>query len=380
MGRALRIGLVAGEISGDRLGAALMARLRERHPDISFEGVPGPQMRAAGCHAVGNAEQLAVMGIAEVVRHLPGLLSLRRKLVRHFVDSPPDLFLGIDAPDFNLGLERRLKRQGIRTLHWVSPSVWAWRQTRVRKIGQSVERMLTLLPFEADFYRAQGIAADYVGHPLADEISGDCNRQQARDQLHLDANEPCVALLPGSRVAEINRLLPVFLATAVKCKAAIPSLQFVLPVAERGQWPLIESYLERELLNDPGVRLVDDARIAMCAADLALLASGTATLECMLLKRPMVVAYRLHPLSYAVVKRLLRVPYVSLPNNLLQRLQVPEFLQSAANPAQLSEAVLRLLENPGESARQVQPFSEIHDQLRRGGADRVADIVLRACE
>jgi lipid-A-disaccharide synthase len=373
----LRIGLVAGELSGDQLGAALIQRVRERHPDTHFYGVAGPHMRAAGCTALAAAEELAVMGLAEVLRHLPRLLRLRRRLLREFLEQPPQLFLGIDAPDFNLGLERRLRQHGVDTLHWVSPSVWAWRRYRLQRIRDSVDSMLTLFPFEAAFYRDHGVQARFVGHPLADEIAHDCGRQAARTALGLPAAKACIALLPGSRSSEIERLLPLFLQAAALCRRALPDVQFVLPVASPDLMPRCRAIVQQREYAGLGVMLVQgQARSAMCGADAVLLASGTATLECLLLKRPMVVAYRLHPLSYWLVRRLLQVPYVSLPNNLLGRGQVPEFLQSRATPGQLSAALLDLLEDPAAAARQVEPFAAVHRSLRQDAAGQVADAVL----
>jgi len=376
-----RIGLVAGELSGDRLGAALMQRIRERHPDAHFYGVAGPQMRAAGCTALADAEELAVMGLAEVLGRLPRLLHLRRRLVRHFLRRPPQVFLGIDAPDFNLGLERRLKRHGIDTLHWVSPAVWAWRRYRLKKIRASVDTMLTLFPFETTFYQDHGVQARFVGHPLADEIPDDCGREAARALLGVSAARRCVALLPGSRESETERLLPVFLQAAALCRRAIPALQFVLPVASPGLMSRCRVATQQRDYAQLGIILLEgQARTALCAADAVLLASGTAALECLLVKRPMVVAYRLHPLSYLLVRPLLRVPYVSLPNNLLGRRQVPEFLQSEATPEQLSGALLALLQDPAAAARQVEPFDALHASLRRDAAGQVADAVLeRIC-
>jgi lipid-A-disaccharide synthase len=374
---ALRIGLVAGELSGDALGAALMQRIREQRPEAQFCGVAGPRMRAAGCTAFADAEQLSVMGLAEVLAHLPRLIGLRRRLVGRFVEASPRLFLGIDAPDFNLGLERRLRARGIETLHWVSPSVWAWRRYRVKKIRASVSTVFTLFPFEAAFYRDHGVQASCVGHPLADEIPNDCGRASARARLGLDAAAPCVALLPGSRAAEVERLLPVFLQTAVRCRRVVPGVRFVLPAATPGLLARCRAALQHPDYRELVIMLVDgEARTAMCAADAVLLASGTATLECLLLRRPMVVAYRLQPLSYLLVRALLQVPHVSLPNNLLGRAQVPEFLQSAATPERLSTALLELLCDPAAAARQVEPFAALHDSLRRGAAGRVADAVL----
>ncbi|VAW82362.1 Lipid-A-disaccharide synthase, partial [hydrothermal vent metagenome] len=327
----LRIGLVAGEASGDLLGAALIEQLRERVPDCEFVGVAGPRMRAAGCRTLANAEQLAVMGLFEVLGHLPGLWRLRRRLVRYFKAQPLDVFIGIDAPDFNLSLEKQLKRAGIATLHWVSPSVWAWRRYRLRRIRRSVDKMLTLLPFESELYREHGVSAEYVGHPLADAIIYNPPVHTAREQLGLGAHTRCVALLPGSRRGEVERLLPVFLHSAAHCRQHLPEVRWLVPVAMPSLRPLCESILQQKAFRDLPVELVNDsAQTVMAAAEAVLLASGTATLECLLVGRPMVVAYRMNVLSYALVRHMLQVPYVSLPNNLLGRHQVPEYLQEQA--------------------------------------------------
>ena len=373
----LRIGLVAGESSGDLLGAALIARLREHVPDAEFVGVGGPRMRAAGCESLADAEQLAVMGLFEVLGHLPRLWRLRRRLVRYFTDHPPDIFIGIDAPDFNLGLEQQLKRSGIATLHWVSPSVWAWRRYRLRHIQRSVDKMLTLFPFETEFYREQGVPAEYVGHPLADAITGDQSAPAARSQLGLDPDCRYVALLPGSRRSEVERLLPVFLHSALRCTEVLPELRWLVPVAMPSLRPVCETIVQQAIFSGLRIDLVEDqSRSVMAAAEAVLLASGTATLECLLVGRPMVVAYRMNPLSYALVRRMLKVPYVSLPNNLLGRYQVPEYLQREANPETLSRELLTLLQQPERAAQQVQPFAAVQRDLRRNAAARVADIVL----
>lgn len=375
--KPLRIGLVAGESSGDRLGAALMQQLQARVPNVEFVGVGGPRMRAAGCEVLADAEQLAVMGLFEVIMHLPRLWRLRRRLVRYFKTRPPDVFIGIDAPDFNLDLEQQLKQAGIATLHWVSPSVWAWRRYRLPRIRRSVDRMLTLFPFETEFYREHGVAAEYVGHPLADDIDGDQSIQSARGELGLDADGRYVALLPGSRRSEIERLLPVFLQAALRCAEKLPELRWLLPVAMPALRPVCEAIVNQDRYRGLQVELVDDrARLVMAAAEVVLLASGTASLECLLVRRPMLVAYRMNPLSYALVRRMLDVPWVSLPNNLLGRQQVPEFLQADANPDTLSVELLALLRQPERAEQQVQSFAAIHKDLRRGAAARVADIVL----
>lgn len=377
MGKQPCIGLVAGELSGDQLGAALIRRIRESRPDVRFAGIAGPQMRAAGCLALAQAEDLSVMGLTEVLVHLPRLLRLRRRVLHYFLQQPPQLFIGIDAPDFNLGLERRLKARGIPTLHWVSPAVWAWRRYRVNKIRLSVDCMLALFPFETAFYRRHGVKAQFVGHPLADEIPQDCGRATARAALDIDPDIPCVALLPGSRRSEIERLLPRFLEAATECRRGMPALRFVLPVASADLMDLYRDILQRGRWQHLDITVLEgQARTAMCAADAVLLASGTAALECLLLKRPMVVAYRLHPLSHLLVRRLLRVPYVSLPNNLLNRAQVPELLQSQATPARLAGALLELLQDPGVASRQVAPFAALHDELRCDSARQVAAAVL----
>lgn len=378
MAETLHIGLAAGEISGDQLGAALIERIRERCPDARFSGIAGPQMRAAGCEAVACSEELAVMGLAEVLRHLPRLLRLRRRVARAFLRQPPRLFIGIDAPDFNLGLEKRLRRHGIATLHWVSPAVWAWRRYRVKKIRDSADEILTLFPFEAEFYHRHGVEARYVGHPLADEIDAQCGRRAARETLALDTARPCVALLPGSRRSEVQRLLPLFLEAARLCHQAEPELQFVLPVAGENLIAQCRDSLRRPACAALDVRLLrGQARTAMCAADAVLLASGTATLECLLLRRAMVVAYRLHPLTYRLVRRLLQVPFVSLPNILLGRSQVPEYLQSAATPEQLAAALLALLRDSDAAARQVEAYAGLHQALRQDCTRQVAELVLQ---
>lgn len=373
----LRIGLVAGELSGDQLGAALIRAIRAIQPDAQFEGIAGAEMRAAGCQALARSERLAVMGLVEVLGRLPGLLRLRSKIARHFLHNPPDVFVGIDAPDFNIPLERVLKRKAIPTVHWVSPAVWAWRKYRLEKIRRSVDLMLTLFPFEAQFYQQQGMAARFVGHPLADEITGSPSRQQTKALLQLDGRNPCVALLPGSRAAEVKRLLPVFIEAARLCKRTLPELQFVLPVATPDLLPLCRDMLNSGTQEELSLRVLHgQARQAMLAADVVLLASGTATLECMLVNRPMVVAYRMHPLSYALVSRMLHVPYVSLPNNLLGTGQVPEYLQSAATPQQLAAAVLELLQQPDKAARQIEPFARVHEQLQTNAALQAAQQVI----
>ncbi len=378
MARRLRIGLVAGEVSGDQLGAALIRAIQVRYPDAVFEGVAGEHMREAGCTALADIEQLSVMGLAEVVGRLPALLALRYRLSRHFTKNPPDVFVGIDAPDFNLALEAGLKRAGVRVAHWVSPSVWAWRQYRVEKIRRSVDLMLTLFPFEERFYQQRAIASVCTGHPLADEIPEYSDPAQAQAALGLEGGQRYVALLPGSRRSEVDRLLPVFLETAQRCRQVASDLVFLIPAASDTLYHRCQALLAKAgLSSDVPVLLVKgQARTVMQASDAVLLASGTAALECMLIGRPMLVAYRLHPLSFPLVKYLLKTPCVSLPNHLLGRMQVPEYLQRDATPARLTEGLLALLQDPERAAAQVAPFAAVYRDLKRDAAVRAAHSIL----
>ncbi len=374
----MRIGLVAGEASGDMLGAELIAEIRKRHPQAEFEGIAGPRMREQGCRALFESEKLAVMGIFEVLGHLPELLSIRRQVRRHFVQSPPDVFVGIDAPDFNLGLERKLHEAGIRTVHYVSPSVWAWRQGRVQHIAASVDRVLTLFPFEQTFYQQHGVDARCVGHPLADAIPAQVDQAAARRALNLPQSGAVVALLPGSRRSEVQRLAKTFVLTARRCAETRPTLHFVAPMAHAAVRTIFSDAVDRygAGLN---VKLTDGgAQQAIAAADVVLLASGTATLEALLLKRPMVVAYRISTLTYWLVRglRLLKVPYYSLPNWLCREQVIPEFIQGDARPERLATAVLRWLDHPQDMHALADRFEEVHRSLRRGASARAAEAVL----
>ncbi len=368
----MKIAILAGELSGDLLGAGLIAALQDRFPQARFEGVGGERMIAQGCHSRYPLEKLSVMGLTEVVRHLPELLRIRRALYRCFAADPPAVFIGIDAPDFNLPLERRLHARGIPTVHYVSPQVWAWRQGRVRKIGRSVDLMLTLLPFEEAFYRRHAVPVRYVGHPLADEIPLQVDRRAARKTLGIPEAGPLLALLPGSRMGEAQRLGPLFIETARWLRARRPCLGFIIPAATAG----IQRYLTEQLAapgDDLPVMLVEGcSRLVMTAADVVLLASGTATLEALLLKRPMVVAYRVAPFTAWIGARLIKISRYSLPNLLAGRDLVSELIQADATAEKLGGAVLELLDNPAARARQVTEFSSIHQLLRRGASQQAA--------
>lgn len=371
----LHVGIIAGEASGDNIGAGLMHAIRKREPDAVFEGVGGPRMTEAGCFSLYPMENLSVMGLVEVLKHLPKLLSMRRDLRRHFLETPPDIFIGIDAPDFNLPLERSLKQAGIRTLHYVSPSVWAWRQYRVRKIAASVDCMLTLFPFEARFYREQRVPARFVGHPLADLITDDVDPLQAREHLGIQHRGPLVALLPGSRVGEVKRLAEDFLRAASWCHERRIDTRFIVPVANSACRSVFENAMAAVNSRLPVTLLDGQGLEAMAAANAVMLASGTATLECTLLKRPMVVAYRLSPLTYQLARLLVNTPYYSLPNLLADKPVVKEFIQGDITPEALGREILRLIENPSHAQELTSVFAKIHAELRQDASRTAADAV-----
>jgi lipid-A-disaccharide synthase len=374
----LLIGLVANEPSGDLLGAALARAIRAQCPEARFVGVAGPRMREVGCETLFDMERLSVMGLTEVLAHLPELLDLRRRLQEHFIANPPAVFIGVDAPDFNLGLERRLRERGIKTVHLVSPTVWAWRAGRVKGIRRAVDRMLCIFPFEEAFLRRHGVPATYVGHPLADEIPLTVDRAEARAALGLPVDAPIIALLPGSRAGEMHRLAAPFIATARHCVQTQPELHFVVPLVNARLHALFEAELQR-LDPDLPITLVDGhSREAIAAADVVLTASGTATLETLLLKRPMVVAYRLHPLTYHLVKwlKLVKVPHVAMANLLAGRALAPEFLQGDCSPERLAPALLAYLDDPKRVAAIQAEYDRIHRELRRDAAASAARAVL----
>lgn len=371
----MRIGIVVGEASGDILGAGLMAALRRRYPDAVFEGIGGERMLAAGFHSFFPQDRLAVMGLVEPLKRLPELLRIRKHLIRHFSDNPPDVFIGIDSPDFNLTIEEKLKARGIKTVHYVSPSVWAWRQKRIIKIARAVDLMLTLLPFEASFYEQHGVPVCFVGHPLADEIPLQTDQAQARQQLNLPEQARIMALMPGSRGGEVKLLGPLFWQAAQWCLQRDAGLQFVVPAASPQRRQQIEAQLA--LLGPLPLTLVDgQSHTVMAAADCVLMASGTTTLEAMLLKRPMVVAYKFSGLSYAILSRLVKSPYFSLPNLLADTMLVPEILQDEVTAASLGQAMLRYFQEPQLSRDLQQQFTDIHQRIRCDASERaVAAIV-----
>jgi lipid-A-disaccharide synthase len=376
--RALRVGIVAGEHSGDTLGAALIAALRARVPQAEFFGVAGPKMVAAGCQAWADAAELGVMGLAEVVRHLPRLLRLRAALRERFLAARPDVFVGIDAPEFNLRLAGALKRAGIRTVQYVSPQVWAWRQGRVRTIGDAVDLILCVLPFEVDFYAGHKVRAEFVGHPLADQIPLQSDRSAARAALGIAADASVVALLPGSRQGEVKRLAVPFVLAARRIAQVQPRYQFIAPMASDASRELFAREAA-QVTGTPDIRMLDGhAQQALAAADGAIVASGTATLETLLTGRPMVVAYRFSGLTAFVVRALglVKVRYFSQPNLLAGKALVPEFLQEQVDGPVLADALLKQLEEPAKVRELQDEFAAIHRRLRLGGAARAADAIL----
>ncbi|MBP1128166.1 MULTISPECIES: lipid-A-disaccharide synthase [Pseudomonas] len=366
----VRIALVAGEASGDILGAGLMRALKARHPAVEFIGVGGPLMQAEGLTSYFPMERLSVMGLVEVLGRLRELLARRKLLIQTLIEEKPDVFIGVDAPDFTLNIELKLRQAGIKTVHYVSPSVWAWRQKRVLKIREGCDLMLTLLPFEARFYQEQGVPVRFVGHTLADAIPLQADRAAARAELGLP-DGPLVALMPGSRGGEVGRLGALFFDAAERLLAMRPGIRFVLPCASPQRRAQIETLLDGR--NLPLTLLDGQSHLALAACDAVLIASGTATLEALLYKRPMVVAYRLAPLTFWILKRMVKSPYISLPNLLAQRLLVPELLQDDATPAALAQTLLPLIDGGEEQTR---GFDDIHRTLRRDASNQAADAVL----
>ncbi|WP_413729534.1 lipid-A-disaccharide synthase [Sodalis sp. RH22] len=374
---AVVIGLVAGEASGDVLGAGLIRALRRHLPDARFVGVAGPRMQAEGCEAWYEMEELAVMGIVEVIGRLPRLLHIRRDLTRRFTALRPAVFVGIDAPDFNITLEGRLKRRGIRTIHYVSPSVWAWRQKRVFKIGRATDNVLAFLPFEKAFYDRYNVPCQFIGHTLADAMPLDPDKAAARQHLGIAQDARCLALLPGSRGAEVEMLSADFLHAAQLLSTQYPGLDILVPLVNarrRAQFDAIKARVAPDLQ----VHLLDgQAREAMVASDAALLASGTAALECMLAKCPMVVGYRMKPFTYWLARRLVKTPYVSLPNLLAGRELVQELLQEDCVPEKLASALAPLLKKSVDSQVLKETFRDLHQQIRCNADEQAAQAVLQ---
>ena len=372
---ATRVAMAAGEASGDLLAGLVLPALRQRLPDVHFAGIAGDRMAAAGCEPWFHVRELSVRGYAEVLRHLPRLLRLRARFIRQVIAWPATLYVGVDAPDFNLGVEARLRARGVRTVQYVSPAVWAWRPERIEKIRAAVDHMLCLFPFEAPQLREAGIRATYVGHPLASTIPRHGDAAAARVRLGLDPQRPVIALLPGSRPAEISTLAPPFFAAAALLAGTDSQLQFVTPVADSSLAPVLDDLRLRSGCDR--ITLVDGrSHDCLEAADAVMVAAGTATLEAMLFKRPMVIAYKVPRLTEGLTLRKAVIPYVGLPNVLAGRYTVPELLQEAVQPRRLAELVLGFLDRPAEVAHLAAVFDSQHEALQRDTPRLVADAIV----
>ena len=378
--RKVTIAIIAGEASGDILGAGLIRSLRKRYPKARFVGIGGDEMIAEGFHSLVPLERLSVMGLVEVLGRIRELFSIRARLLEYFFTTPPDVVIGIDSPDFTLAIERRCREAGIPSVHYVSPSVWAWRQKRIFKIAKSVDLMLTLFPFEARFYEEHNVPVAFVGHPLADRIPMQPDTGAARKALGLNPDQPVLAVLPGSRGGEVERLGTLFLEASRWLQGRRPDIQLVIPCVNRDREKQVEGLVEALEVKLPVTLVRGRSREVMAASDVVLLASGTATLEAMLLKRPMVVGYRLSNLSYKLLSRLVKVPWVALPNLLAQQGLVPELLQDDATPEALGAAVLERMENTEEREQLQQAFSELHESLRQNADERAATAISELME
>ncbi|MBP9713514.1 MAG: lipid-A-disaccharide synthase [Sterolibacterium sp.] len=379
MAAPLRIAMVAGEASGDLLASLLIKALQVHAPDARFYGIGGPKMQAEGFEALWPAEKLAVRGYAEVLRHYREIAGIRRKLLKRLLDEKPDVFIGIDAPDFNLWLEARVKAAGIRSIHFVSPSIWAWRGGRVRKIARSVDQILCLFPFEPRLYADHAVEASYVGHPLADVMPLLQDTGQAREKLGLPPDRQIFALLPGSRQSELQYMAQTFIETAKLLHQRFPQARFLVPLVSRETRLYFENEIWRHQAQDlPITLLFGHAQDAMAAADGVLVASGTATLEVALAKKPMVIAYKMSPHSWRIMRNMGYQPWVGLPNILAQRFAVPEFLQDEATPENLAQALGNMVCDETVKQRLHELFTEMHLLLRQNTAEKAAAAILPA--
>ncbi|OOF67836.1 lipid-A-disaccharide synthase [Rodentibacter caecimuris] len=378
------IALVAGEVSGDILGAGLIRSLKIQYPDARFIGIAGPRMLAEGCETLVDIEEIAVMGLAEVVKHLPRLLKIRSLVIKRMLAEKPDIFIGIDAPDFNLDIELKLKQNGIKTIHYVSPSVWAWRQNRIHKIAEATNLVLAFLPFEKAFYDRFDVPCRFIGHTMADSIALKPNRTEACKLLNIDENQCYMAILVGSRGAEVELLAEPFLKTALLLKDQYPNLQFLVPLINenrRQQFEQIKANIAPEL----EMTLLDgQSRQAMIASQATLLASGTAALECMLCKSPMVVGYKMKATTYFLAKRLVKTPYISLPNLLAEEMLVAEMIQQDCEPVKLAEKLAVYFSNEESAVKNrhilVQRFTDLHRQIQCDADKQAAQAVIELLE
>ncbi|MEY3862731.1 MAG: hypothetical protein RIR60_1097 [Pseudomonadota bacterium] len=376
-GRAmLRIGIVAGEASGDMLGGLLMQALKNKRSDIEFVGIAGPKMMQEGAQSLFPIERLSVRGYLEVIKHAFGLMRIRQQLIHHFLNHRVDIFIGIDAPDFNLYIEKRLKKHGIQTIHYVSPSIWAWRKNRLNKIKRAVSHILTLFPFEYALYQEAGVPVSFVGHPLADALPMQSDTATARATLRLKPSDLVVAMLPGSRQSEVQQHAALFIQTAKKLHADYPNALFLVPFVTRESKQIFELALFHEQEPLPIKILFGHAHDAMQASDVVIVASGTATLEAALLKKPMVITYRMPILSWWILRRMLLQPYVGLPNVLAGKFIVPELLQHNATPEKLAQAAIKLISDTHAIEEMKAEFNKIHLSLKQNNAEKASSMIL----
>ena len=373
----MRIGIVAGEPSGDLLGAELIIALRKLDPNLIVEGVAGPKMIEAGCKALWPMERLSVMGFIDPLMHLPEILRIRRNLKLHFLKNPPDVFIGIDSPDFNLTLELKLKAKGIKTVHYASPSVWGWRQGRIHKIKRAVDLMLVLFPFETDIYKRHKVPVKFVGHPLADQIPLEVDEEKARKELGLPAKSKVLGFFPGSRSMEIKNLGEQFIRTALWCVEQEPKLQIVTSMVDKKRRQQFERILHRIAPSLPIKIFENKTQTVMAASDVLLLASGTVTLEGLLFEKPMVVAYKMAKLTFELMKRLVKVKHFALPNLIAGRPLVPEFIQNEVAPEIMGPILLGYLNHPDESSRLAAEFLAIHKQLKQNASEAAAKAIMK---
>ena len=373
----IRIAIVAGEASGDLLGSHLVAALQARLPQVEFFGIAGPKMMSCGVKSLFPMEKLSIMGFHEVVKNLFSLLALRRDLKRRLIAWQPHIYIGVDAPDFNFNIERTLRKRGITTVHFASPSIWAWRGGRIHKIKRAVDHMLVLFPFEKAIYDRAGIAATFVGHPLADTIPVECNPNAARDRLKLSHDATIVTLLPGSRRSELDMHADLFVQTAQRLHEQLPQVKFLAPLATKQTRNLFEAAIYRNQAQDLPIKILfGHAQDAMAAANCVLVKSGTATLEAALLKRPMVITYRIPKLTYRLVRNRFYLPYFGMPNVLAERFIVPEFMQDQATPENLAQAVCAWLEDTAGRENLTEEFTRMHLALRQNTAQRASEAVI----